>query len=150
MLAAGPFEGGGGIFIFNTENIEEAKQWLSSDPGVQARRWNIEILSYTPHIGGVCPVGEKYEMITYTFIRYRQKRNNGPAILNHENHLETLIKSDNIISRGVFEQPGEEMLVLKDSVDLVKLQSDPAIEDGTLELELKKLFIAKGSFCEQK
>lgn len=33
LLAAGPFEGGGGIFVLNTKSIEEANQWLSTDPG---------------------------------------------------------------------------------------------------------------------
>src|SRR5687768_17415336 len=40
LLAAGPFDGGGGIFILNTTSVEEGRQWLSTDPGVQANRWN--------------------------------------------------------------------------------------------------------------
>ena len=28
MIVAGPFEGGGGIFILNTDNVLEAKEWL--------------------------------------------------------------------------------------------------------------------------
>src|SRR5688572_16624600 len=46
LLAAGPFKGGGGIFILNTTDLTEAKTWLSTDPGVQANRWNIELLPY--------------------------------------------------------------------------------------------------------
>src|SRR5689334_6907942 len=54
LISAGPFEGGGGIFILNTTSIDEAKQWLSTDPGVQAKRWDIELLPYTPRIGSAC------------------------------------------------------------------------------------------------
>src|SRR6187399_940188 len=70
LLVAGPFEGGGGMFILNTTSVEEAKGWLSTDPGVQANRWNIEMQPYTPRIGGACPVGEKYEMTMYSFVRF--------------------------------------------------------------------------------
>ena len=65
LLAAGPFEGGGGIFILNTKSVEEANQWLSTDPGVKAKRWNLEVLPYTVNTGGICPVSEKYEMVFY-------------------------------------------------------------------------------------
>src|SRR5687768_2101005 len=47
LLVAGPFDGGGGIFILKTTSVSEAKEWLSTDPGVQANRWNVEILPYT-------------------------------------------------------------------------------------------------------
>jgi uncharacterized protein YciI len=32
LIAAGPFQGGGGIFIFNTSSLDEAKFWLDTDP----------------------------------------------------------------------------------------------------------------------
>src|SRR5690348_17249505 len=70
LLAAGPFDGGGGIFILNTTSTEEAKQWLSTDPGVQANRWTVEILPYKPRVGSVCLVNEPYEMVSYEFIRF--------------------------------------------------------------------------------
>src|SRR5262245_20069055 len=70
LAVAGPFEGGGGIFIFNTSSVDTAVKWLSTDPGIQAKRWNVEILPYQPRTGGVCPVGENYEMINYHFIRF--------------------------------------------------------------------------------
>src|SRR4051812_9113597 len=38
LLAAGPFEGGGGIFVLNTNSAEDVKNWLSTDPGIQAQR----------------------------------------------------------------------------------------------------------------
>jgi uncharacterized protein YciI len=38
LVAAGPFDGGGGIFILNTTSINEANEWLSTDPGIQAKR----------------------------------------------------------------------------------------------------------------
>src|SRR6186713_399170 len=61
LLVAGPFEGGGGIFILNTTSSDEARQWLSTDPGIQANRWDVEVLPYKPRVGSVCLVKEPYE-----------------------------------------------------------------------------------------
>src|SRR6186713_1563699 len=61
LLAAGPFDGGGGIFILNTTSSDEARQWLSTDPGIQANRWDVEVLPYKPRVGSVCLVKEPYE-----------------------------------------------------------------------------------------
>src|SRR5690606_37283736 len=38
LLAAGPFDGGGGLFILNTTSVEEAQGWLNTDPVVKANR----------------------------------------------------------------------------------------------------------------
>ena len=54
ILAAGPFYGGGGIFVMATASRDTAWEWLKTDPGVRANRWIIELLPYTPRIGSVC------------------------------------------------------------------------------------------------
>ncbi len=51
LLVAGPFEGGGGIFIFNAPSVDEVTLWLNDDPGVQAHRWNVEIQPYHWRVG---------------------------------------------------------------------------------------------------
>jgi uncharacterized protein len=46
MLAAGPFMKDGdlrGIFVFNTESVDEAKAWAEADPAVKAGRLIVEI-----------------------------------------------------------------------------------------------------------
>jgi uncharacterized protein YciI len=46
MLAAGPFMTNvemRGIFVLNTESIEEAKAWAGADPAVKAGRLIVEI-----------------------------------------------------------------------------------------------------------
>ena len=35
-----------GIFVFNTGNVDEAKQWLSTDPAVQSRHLDAEVYSW--------------------------------------------------------------------------------------------------------
>lgn len=153
LIAAGPFEGGGGIFILNTTDIDEAKEWLSTDPGVQANRWNIDILPYTPRIGSVCIAKEPYEMVTYHLIRFGLTSGTSPVntdeiLKQHEKYLNTHVKKENVITEGTFGSQGN-ILIVKDSVDAKLIASDPAIQKGIISADNKKLWIAKGSFCEK-
>ena len=155
LLAAGPFEGGGGMFILNTISADVATEWLSADPGVRARRWNIEYLPYKPRIGSVCPVSENYEMVDYFFIRYTSivsKFNAGtyPALLaKHASFLDNAVFTSSIVTEGAFDNEGNSILILKQPVSLETLEADPAVQEGLLTIGTKKLYIAKGTFCEK-
>ncbi len=154
LLAAGPFEGGGGIFILNTTSIDEAKAWLSTDPGVKANRWDIEVLPYTPRTGSVCPVKEPYEMVNYSFIRFKVDNSrskshpsNRDVIKQHEEFLSDLAKSESTVTEAAFENSGT-LLILKNDLTDDKLAADEAVKQGLIIVEKKKLWIAKGSFCD--
>ncbi|HEU5291956.1 MAG TPA: YciI family protein [Cyclobacteriaceae bacterium] len=155
LLAAGPFEGGGGIFIFNTTSVDTTTKWLSTDPGVQAKRWNIEIFPYQPRTGGVCPVGENYEMTNYHFIRFTAQVTKSTAVhypdilRRHDDYIkEKFSKTGNVITEGVFGNDGG-ILVLKDNFQKEIFENDPGVQEALLQFDIKKLFIAKGSFCEK-
>ena len=156
LLAAGPFDGGGGIFIFNTTSIDTAAKWLSTDPGVQAKRWNVEILSYQPRIGGICPVGETYEMTNYNFVRFTAQvtkvtTGNYPDILRrHDEYIkEKFGKSGNIITEGIFGTHDGGILILKGDLQQELIEADPGVQESLLQFDIKKLWIARGSFCEK-
>jgi hypothetical protein len=68
LLVAGPFEGGGGIFIFNSHSVDEVTQWLNDDPGVKAPRWNVEAQPYRWHADQPRLVQEHFEMTNYQFV----------------------------------------------------------------------------------
>ena len=155
LLVAGPFQGGGGIFIFATTKTDEAKQWLDSDPAVQAGRWNVEILPYKTRVGGICPVGEQYEMTNYSFVRFNAVVSKFTAstypqiIKKHDDYLKTLEATGNVVTEAVFGDFDGGILVMRGEVQREIFESDPGVQDGLIELEIKKLFIAKGSFCEK-
>ena len=153
LIAAGPFEGGGGIFVLNTTSTDEATQWLSTDPGIQAKRWDIEILPYTPRIRSICAVSEPYEMVTYNFVRFEQSKSatQGQRSLydQHDNHIKLLEQKGNVVTEGTFGPQEGGIVVLTGEVPKEFLESDPAVLQGTLTLDIKKLWIAKGSFCEK-
>jgi uncharacterized protein YciI len=155
LLAAGPFDGGGGIFIMNSASVKEVEEWISTDPGVQARRWNIEILPYVPRHGGICPVGENYTMVHYSFVRFDAvvskftASNQGNLLAEHDNYLRQIIKTGNVVTEAVFGETDGGILIVKGEIDPALVQGDPAVRDGLIEPQMKKLYIARGSFCEE-
>ena len=155
LIAAGPFEGGGGIFVLNTTSVPEARQWLSTDPGIQANRWNVEILPYTPRLGGVCAVKEPYEMTNYTFIRFDAIVNKETAptyphiIKRHDDYIKQIVASGNLVTEGIFGENEGGILVIKGDLQPEVIESDPGVQEGLLHFQIKKLFIAKGAFCER-
>jgi len=155
LLAAGPFDGGGGIFIMNTSSAEEATTWLSTDPGVQARRWDIELLPYIPKLGGICKVSEPYEMTHYSFIRFdavvsKYTAPTFPQIIKkHNDYIAELANTGNVVTAAVFSDTDGGILVMRGDVTRDVFESDPGVQEGLMELVIKKLYIAKGSFCER-
>jgi len=155
LLTAGPFDGGGGIFILNTTSVKEANEWLSTDPGIQAKRWNIELFPYKSRVGSVCLVGEPYEMVSYNFIRFdaiveKFTANTFPEIIKkHNEFLKQLSTTGNVVTEGIFGEQDGGILVMKGDLQKEVIESDPGVQEGLLNLTFKKLWIAKGSFCEK-
>lgn len=155
LLAAGPFHGGGGLFILNTTSIEEAQSWVSSDPAVQANRWNIELLPYTPRVGGICPVSEPYEMVSYSFVRFNAivdkfTAPTYPAIIRqHEAFLKEKTQPLGVVTEAIFGPNEGGILIVRDELDPDAFSKDPGVQQGLLDVEVKKLYIARTSFCEK-
>lgn len=149
LLVAGPFEGGGGLFILNTTSKDVAKSWLQTDPGIQANRWDVEMLDYLPQLGSVCTPGEPYEMVTYDLIRFHEDSSKGAnELTEHGKLVNKEYQNGNVITWGNFGSSGK-ILILKNGTVDAFLKASPAVERGVLKPETKKLWIAKGSFCEK-
>jgi uncharacterized protein YciI len=155
LISAGPFDGGGGIFIFKSKSTTEVKAWLQTDPGVQANRWRVEVLPYYPHIGGACVVSEPYEMVTYHFVRYipniaKFNIQDAPRIFKrHDDYLKEIIKTGNVVTEASFGDDEGGILVMKGELDKAVIETDPAVHEGLFQVEFQKLWIAKGGLCEK-
>jgi uncharacterized protein YciI len=155
LISAGPFDGGGGIFIFKSNSIEQVREWLQTDPGVQANRWNVEVLPYYPRTGSACAVSEPYQMVTYQFIRYVPyvtKDNIGqqPDLFRkHNDYLKTVASSSSVITEAIFGDAEGGIFVVSGEITREAIENDPAVQQGLLVAEVKKLWIAKGAFCEK-
>jgi uncharacterized protein YciI len=157
IKAAGPFDGGGGIFILKAENLESANEILQSDPAIHANRFKLEIFPMMIANNDLCGAKEPYEMVTYQFIRtianpgfngdvdemFRENRI-FMANLNNTN--------DYVIVQGNFSMENDGFLILdvKDTQAAEKIiKQDPAVQQGQLNYEIKSLWIAKGTFCKK-
>ena len=155
LLAAGPFEGGGGIFILNTTSMEEAETWISSDPAIRAKRWNIEKLPYTPRIGSVCPVAEVTELVSYTFVRFNAIVEKFTAstypnlLLQHDAYVRKVTSSMDIITEAIFGPSDGGILIVKDELKPDVFSEDPGVQQGLIHVVGKKLYVPKNSFCEE-
>lgn len=152
LWAAGPFDGGGGIFIFKSGSLEDVKEWIKSDPGIAAKRWDIEVLPFKPRFGSVCSVGEKYEMTNYFFVRYSYPGESDDTEANraHQAYIKSWIDGGGVIAEASLGGAQGAILVLKEEPSAEKIANDPAVKNKTAKADIKKLFIAKGSFCEEK
>ena len=155
LLAAGPFDGGGGLFILNTTSLEEAESWVNTDPAVQAKRWNLEFLPYTPRIGSVCPVSEPYEMVSYTFVRFnaivdKLTASSYPVLIKkHDAYVKEHTNRSEIVTEAIFGENEGGILILKGEISPDAFTNDPGVQQGLLDVQMKKLYIAKTSFCEK-
>jgi uncharacterized protein YciI len=155
LLAAGPFEGGGGIFIFNTTSKDDVTEWLKGDPGIQANRWKLEVLVYYPRLGNVCSVSEPYQMAMYSIVRFipniaKFNVQDAPELFDkHDRYVTELTKGGNTIAEGTFGDTEGGIWIVKDELNKEAVEKDPAVREGLLELDIKKLYIAKGAFCEK-
>jgi uncharacterized protein YciI len=156
LIAAGPFDGGGGIFIFKAGSTPaQVKDWIRTDPGVVAKRWNIEILPYAPYVGGVCSVSEPYEMVSYTFVHFKPNvmkfnvQDGEETVKKHNEFVRTIASGGNVITASSFGGLDGGVLVMKGEVQQEVILQDPSVIAGLFEPEFKKLWIARGAFCEK-
>jgi len=157
LLAAGPFDGGGGIFVLHTESLESAKELLQTDPAIRANRFNVEV--YPFHIGGndLCGAKEPYEMVTYQFVRINSNVEwfGDMDKMRYENRLfmsNLNNENDYVIVYGSFSEYNDGMLILdvettEEAENIFK--EHPSVKAGQLTYEVKPLWIAKGTFCKK-
>jgi uncharacterized protein YciI len=150
LWAAGPFDGGGGLFIFKTSSMEDVRGWILTDPAVAAGRWNVEIFPYVPRSGSVCSVGENYVMTNYFFVRYTMAPGKSDAVEIHRNYIAGSGKQATVVAEAGLGEGNGSILVLGEEPAKEWLNGDPSVKAGNLVPSLKKLYIAKGPFCEPR
>lgn len=156
IIAAGPFAGGGGLFVFKTKDIDECWKLLNSDPGIQAKRWKLEVFPMNIIKGDICKLGETYEMGTYSFVRFVKDPHDASLItidlLNSEKRIDFLNKNENkiIIASTFGEKSGGFLIINAEEIaEAEKIMSkDPAVNGTKLLHSIKQLWIAKGTFCD--
>ena len=157
IRAAGPFEGGGGFLILNTEDEESANTILQTDPAIKANRFVTEIFPLMLAHNDLCGAKEPYEMVTYQFVRTifnldyfgdldKWFAENRVFMADLNNH------NDFVIAQGNFNNYNDGFLILDvaDASAAEKIiKQHPAVQEGQINFEIKSLYIAKGTFCKR-
>lgn len=157
LLAAGPFDTGGGFFVIQADDMKQVKEIIGTDPAIAANRYIIEIYPFSIRINDLCGATKPYEMVTYQFIELIADNNfsgNMNQMINENNIFMGNLANENdfVITQGIFDEYNSGILIL-DLPDTEKaeqiIKQNPAVQAGQLNYEVKPLWMAKGTFCKK-
>jgi len=155
LIAAGPFEEGGGILILKAKDQFQAWEYLDTDPAIKAKRFKVEVMPFSVWNGYVCGAKEPYEMVTYQFARLFSNPDfkGDERKMIHDNRIfmaDMMNNNSEVLVYGFFSEFNDGMAVFNTSTENAEslINEHPAIKAGQLTYEIKTLYIAKGTFCE--
>lgn len=143
ILAAGPFNNGGGIFIISASSMHELNEILITDPAIKAGRFRLENHPLQISQGELHKVDTGYTMTFYDFIQ----TDGTEKKFDFSSEISTASDSLELVARLKFTDSSENILLIKNSSSTVS--SDEIIKDliHPAEIKLSKiLWIAKESF----
>jgi uncharacterized protein YciI len=155
LQIAGPFDGGGGIFVFNSTSMDEVKELIATDPAVKADRWKLEILPLFITTGKPTVLSEPYEMVSYQFVRFvpniaKFNIQELPELFaKHDEYLKQLKQTGNVLSECTFGDNEGGFVIIKGELQEAVIERDPAVQEGLLQYEIKKWWTTKGSWGEK-
>lgn len=145
LVAVGPFDAGGGIYILRAGNKEEVEALLATDTGIRMGRYKTEYYPFIFTRGNVCPL-TGVNMVTYGFVRLVQS---GPSIPWDEVD-DTLARAGKVLMSGSFGEGIGGVVIMKASkkdIETVMKTGDFFIRKKIIP-SVKELWIAEGTFCE--
>lgn len=165
MIAAGPFYGGGGIFLFDT-NLQETQAVLDTDPAIAAGRFKLEVFPFNMEMGKMCPLWdvpeETIEMTTYFIVRYTNKFDSDGAYaaktnrftLTHLKKAQRQLEDIEILSDMAFDGNKGQVVIFKGTESSMKeyesyFKKHKLVKDGIMDFYLRQLYFPKGVFCEK-
>lgn len=160
LLVAGPFMDDNpvvrGIFVFEADSISQAREWVATDPAVEAGRlvgevhgpWLID--GHAISDPGDGPQG--MEQYTLVLIRPGEKWSAGDrqAIQAHDQFLQSKDVRENVALAGMFDSsdPGDliGVAIFREGAEQTERLSrdDPAVQSGRLKFDSHPWITAKG------
>ena len=93
-------------------------------------------------------------MVNYDFIRYTinfTKYNIKEAAENaekHDDYLKKIAATGNVVAEGTLGEDGG-ILIIQGELQKGVIEGDPSLVQGLYLIDYKKLYVAKGAFCEK-
>lgn len=156
LIVAGPFDGGGGMFILLADSLKQAEGFVATDPAVQSHRFIIEVLPLHIRHGKICPAPEDdYHMANYSFIRFEPAADVVSHLRTvemdsiHGRYIDPIAAQGQLLMAASFNRGLNGFLILEmENAEAEKiLANHPLIKDAQLSGKLRRLWIAKESFC---
>lgn len=164
MIAAGPFYGGGGIFLFDT-NLEDTKAVLDTDPAIAAGRFKLEVIPFNMDLGKICPLWdvpeEEIAMTTYFIMRFTNKFETDGAYAAKTNrftlgHLRSAgkkFKELKFHADMAFDGNQGQVVIFEGAEEKMPeyeafFKEHKLVKKGIMDFYLRKLYFPKGVFCE--
>jgi uncharacterized protein YciI len=154
LLAAGPFEGGGGLFILQANSIADAKSAIATDPAVKANRFVVGVEPYTPSKGFICQVHDDAELIMLGFVKISPLPGREQDFQIQKLHREFMAKKAsniNIVYEGWNTSLADGFFVCSgqntESLETL-FATHPLVKNGSITVDIKSLWIADGAFCD--
>jgi len=149
LLLAGPFDGGGGLFLINAPDTATVWTYLNKDAAIAAGRFAIEIYPFQKTWGNICEASEGGTMSMFGFIRFRELL--GQVIADNPDQREALGEAGTLLLAGNFGTTNSSVMILQTSTDSL-LQSiasaHPGVSNGHLSAEIRQLWMSQGVLCE--
>ena len=143
IVGAGPFEGGGGIFLIKMKSRDKVNDILMSDPAIAANRFIVETHPMKINYGAIYPVDTNYTMSNYDFLRIEGDIHDMEKILTLSNQTDSL----KLICLFEFTDNKEKIMVWRDSskAGLSRDFISGIIKKGEMK-DRKTLWIARETF----
>ncbi len=157
LIAAGPVEGGGGMFILKADDLNMANEMLSTDPAIAANRFVVEVFPFYLYNGRICGAIEPYNMVTYQLVRLKTNNEDpnalGKSLVDNRLYMAKLqYETKQLVMHGKFGDDNDGVLILNvpdlNSAEEI-MQNHQVVIDQQLEYDISTLWIAEGTFCEK-
>jgi uncharacterized protein YciI len=157
IKAAGPFERGGGLFIYKATSLKEVKDSLQTDPAIAANRYILETYPMTILKGKLCDVGDSYDMVTYPTVRLLAKKDAPkpiPEKMSAENMkpwFDEISKKADILFAARFDDENGGGFIVTNPKRKNQTELQVSLnENNIFTSKIRNLWIAMGTFCETK
>jgi len=160
LVAAGPFTGGGGIFILKATSAGELDSFFKGDPAIQANRFILEILPMIIIKGKICDIPEDYTMKNYVFIRFTDfpmeidlGKSSAEILELHTQYWQNNHQETQILFEAEFPVGSGGIMILESDNEILAdtwMQEDPYLIYKKYAYDVKTIWIAAETFCKSQ
>lgn len=149
LLLAGPFDGGGGVFVLKAKSFVEAESSLETDPAIAAERFTVETLPLGIQKGWICAQEKPYEMIALSFVHFMPNEN-AEGNIPYTAYLNYARQSDALFAAAIqYDEAGTGYIAVFEDAGKAEdfAKAAPVITEGTHSYKVRSWWATDQTFC---